>query len=443
MADFNPGAATIQVANEVSPGLKPLAAAFVDHEFISEGFSNERTTKERESITNAAQTPAPLPGKFNTDGPLSLEMNAEQHYHYIGNIQRKITTTTPATDVYNHRMGPTEDDPFPDSLSVQVNRDDGMPQTFVEGRVNELTLSLEEGGVLKADAGLIFQRGHYWDDAAELEDGATPNSAPVLRGLPSYANWTAADGDVYVKVTAGPSGGAFTVKAKVGAAATYGATTTSVVYGLDADGNVRWNNLLDSNGGGQIGTRALPVQIAHILSTGIEVNDEWRFDRERSAWVPAYADVPIFNEVHAYLYVDGVEHCIESFELAITRPVTAQKCIGGFFARRILLRGKRVVTLTLGRQYTDIFFRKKLESAESLYFFLEASTGEEFETGYEHQLEVFCPNVVLNGRTASVESSEDFVEQITGTCHPSSAGVSGYFDDVTITIVNSVPDLTA
>lgn len=443
MPDFNPGAATMRVATVKTPGCIPDAADFVDHEFISETLANEQAGVERESITNAAQKPVPEPGKFQTDGEVEVELNAEQHPHYLANIQTKITTTSPATDVYEHRLGVTEDDDFPVSLCVQVNRDDGMPQSFRDGSVNEATITLEEGGLLKANFALIFTRGDYFDDPTQVEDGATPNSSPQLRGIPNYTNWNLADGDIYIKATSAHAAGTYSAVAKIGAAATYGVADFDVLTGLDANGNPRWVNVVNSNGGAEIGTRANPVQITHLVGTGVEIDDEFRFNRERGEWVPAYADVPIFNEVNAFLYVDGAEICIEEFELSISRPVTRKRCIGGFFTRKILRRGAREVTLTLGRQYDDTFFRKKLEGAQSIYFLLEARSGEEFETGFEHGMDIFCPNVKLTGRPATVESSDEFPEQITGTCHASAAGVLGFFDDVTVTFINSIPDLTA
>ena len=173
---FNPANAQMRVGHETYEGIYPTT--WHDHKFSSETLSGEQTRWTRPSSAWRRARSRP---------------------------KSRNSTTSPATDVYLHRLAPSEADDAPNTLSCEVWRDDDLGQVFSGGRVKELGLSLEINGVLRVTSDMLFSRYTYFGDYVEEVPGATPQtSKPQVRGLPNYVNWTgaaAADRRIHVKVT--------------------------------------------------------------------------------------------------------------------------------------------------------------------------------------------------------------------------------------------------
>jgi len=447
---FDPGKAKFRVAHEPMPGVIPLpaSAGWYDFKPLSSDASNERGVIEDESITGNSQAGDPLDGEIETSAELEMNANAESSAPFFANIQERCDTTSPATDVYVHRLAPSGTDPVAETLALQISRDDGLPQTFREAAVQQFTLAIQRGGVLSLSVSLLSTRADYYGSAVTLVDpAATP--APQIRGIPSYANLTSADGDIFFKITGVANMAAtppsFTGVAKITAAATYGAATFEAPIGVNADGRARWAKIVDSNGanGAGFGLGGDAPEIHFPAATGGAINDEWRFDRERAIWVPAYTTAIPVSAVHAAIYLDGEEYCVESAEISGELPIELDGCIGRTFASKILRRGFRNITLSAERKYTSLAHRKKLEAAKSFLFRLEGYSGVEFEPGYEHAIVCVLPNVRPTGRTADVSDRSTMNETIEGTAYPDPTNAEDYIDDLTIELTNSIPDIAA
>lgn len=442
---FNPANAQMRVGHETYEGIYPTT--WHDHKFSSETLSGEQSEIQLDDIVNKSQAERGLTGTAKVDGAVEFNLDPESYLPYFVNAQGKNSTTSPATDVYLHRLAPSEADDAPNTLSCEVWRDDDLGQVFSGGRVKELGLSLEINGVLRVTSDMLFSRYTYFGDYVEEVPGATPQtSKPQVRGLPNYVNWTgaaAADRRIHVKVTnIGGSPTSFIATAKVGGGA-YGGTTFTVTVGLDANSKPIWTTVVNGSGA-QVGTRAIPVEFWIQTMTGVEVNDIWSFDAERGVWSPTFPDVPKFNAIYAFiLFGDyGAEdrYCIKQFGMTLSRPLLENLCIGGVFPESIRERGQREVIYSFEREYLDTGLRKRLESKEPFSVRLEAYGGEEFETGYEHEFQVISPLVVARGRTPSVTSKDEMTESIEAQAYPDPTNADDYFDDVTFLFQNSVAD---
>ncbi len=440
---FNPANAQIRVGHETYEGIYPTV--WHDHKFSSETLSGEASEIQLDDIVNRAQAERGLTGTSTVDGVVEYNLDPESHLPYFVNAQGKNSTTSPATDVYLHRLAPAEATDAPDTLSVEVWRDDDLGQVFSAGRVRELGLSLEINNVLRVSTDLLFSRHSYFADRVESVPGATPQTSdPQLRGLLNYANWTGANAAarrVYVRVESiAGSPTSFTATAKVGGGA-YGSTDFTVTVGLDSNGKPIWTTVVNGSGA-HIGTRALPVEFWIETMTGLEVADEWTFDAERGVWSPTFPDVPKFNAIFAFIlfgtYGDEDRYCIKQFNMTLTRPLLENLCIGGVFPDGIRERGQREVIYSFEREYLDTGLRKRLETKEPFSIRLEAYGGEEFETGYEHEFQAISPLVVARGRTASVTSRDEMTESIEAQAYPDPTNADDYFDDVTFLFQNSV-----
>lgn len=445
MPDFNPANALIRVAHEAVPGILPLdAAAWVDHRMTGETVSMETTEIEDDSIVNNAQAQEGYEGPIAVNGDINVVLHPEGHLRYLGNLQKKVDTTNPDSGVYIHRFAPSGGTSVPSTLANWISRDDGMPQNLLGGRVLEAELTLETANLLRSRFGMNYSRAGYFGPPVQLADsGGSNTDVPRVRGLPAHADWITADGDITIKasdVTGAPDEIEVLVKQAPDA---YGVIPTTILVGNDDLGNPIWNTLYDSTTGAIKGTRAMPIQMSLASTTNWAVNDEYRFDRERGVWTPSYSAAPAFNVIYAYVLIDGVEYCIQQFSLTITRGLTPEECIGGRFPKSVQELGARAVTLSLQRKAIDTTIRKRLEAAKSFVFRLECYSGEEIETGYEHQLIIVCPKVKLNGRSYSAESKDSMPENIEGTCYPDPTNGDGFVDDCTIIVQNSIASAVA
>lgn len=446
MADFNPGSALMRVAPEAIAGVipPPASPAWTDGKFLKLQVGNKRTLIEDQSIRGGAQAAESLPGKFETGGSRDSNLNAEGDIRFLANAQRAVDTTSPAVGVGVHKLYPSGGDPVAPTIACLISRDDGLPQVFRGGAVKQVKLSWKKGGLLEASYQLVFPRGDYWGSAvATVDPSATP--PPQIRGLLSYANFNIADGDILFKVTniddIAASPPSVTGVAKISAAATFGAVETVAPIGLDAEGEARWTDILDSNGtfGATFGVRANAPQIHFPAATGLAINDIWRFDRERDLWTTAFPDVLPFSEIYATILLDGEEICVDGFDVTLDVPVEAISCLGGAFAHDIRFRGIRKVTLSVDREYLSLDHRRRLETAEAFSFEAQARTGVQFVPGFEHEIHITLARVIPEGDQADVDAPDKMSEKIQGTAYPSDN--VDFPDDLVLTVTNSMADV--
>lgn len=444
--DFNPANALIRHAWETIPGI-PDEANWHDHEMLSESISGDYATITPKSITQNAQVPEGQPSKITFGGGIPIEWDSEQYSRYLANIQRGGSVTTPTAGVERHKLAPSETDvTFPDTMSVEVSRDDGSPQINIGNRVNSVKFSAAPSSFFVGEIGLAIERGEYWAPTARIDvlGGAEPDY-PYIRGLPKYDDWitTAAAGQVRLKVSALPGGGVITFLAKLGTGA-YGATTFDVVVGNDSQGRPRFTEVINSNGGLRLGTRDLPVEIHVSAIADYVLNQEFSIQRERTVWTAAYPDVPKFNEIYMKIllgesFATAEEFEIDGFDLTITRPAEPKFAIGGRHAKRVKQRGQRTVTGSIKREYLSTILRKRLERAHPAWLLCSAFDGNVIAGGYEGELSLVCGRFILGGKTPSVGGQDSMDENYTFTAHPS--GDATYPDDVTIINVNSIASL--
>lgn len=443
---FNPANTLVSMGWESVPSIP--TTTWRDFKVVSEDLADDSPLIQSASIVNNSQRQRGAPSKIDTGGSFPVELDAEGHARFVADVQRKGSVTNPATGVYIHKLAPSETSvTMPQTFSMRVWRDDGMPQIFKGGRMQSWELSLEPRGFLKSTFTPVFERADYWADATVVTEGSANANKIVLQGLPRLSNWetTAAAGRVYVKVSdiTDIATEGIKVLVKVGQAASYGATETTLRGGEDSDGRPYTSPLYDSTSGLLVGTRAMPVEAACHSFVGYQVNDEYYFDRERGVWTPSFPDVPIFNEIYAYIYIDGVRVRIRQFTLSVTRPVEAIHAIGGRYAWEVRERGERVVNVNFQREYLSTKIRKRLQSGEPFAMRLECYSGDEFETGHEHELHAVTPLLIAGGRTPTAQGKAQMDENVQCTAHPDPTNVDGNVDDVTLYLKNSIASLAA
>lgn len=443
--DFNPANGLVRHAWETVPGI-PDEANWHDNEILSETFSGDFPTIIPKSITRNSQVPKGQPSKITFTGAMPVEWDSENYSRYIANLQRGGSVTNPTGGVYVHKLAPSESAiTFPDSMSIEVSRDDGIPQINKGNRINSLKFSLTPSNFLVGEIGAAIERGEYWDETERIDVVGGPDPTfPFIRGIPSYDDWvlTAVNGQVRLKVTA-VVGSVITFLAKLGTGA-YGATDFDVTVGNDSQGRPRFYEIIDSNTGTRMGTRDLPVEVHVDAVADFVVNQEFSIQRERPVWTPAYADVPKFNEIFAKILLGDTlataeEFEIDAFDLTVTRPAAPKFAIGGRHAKRVKVRGQRTVSGTIKREYISLALRKRLERAQTAWMQVDAYDGIEISGGYEGRLSFIAGAFVLGGKTPSIGGQDSMDENYNFTCHPS--GDATYPDDITFINVNSIASL--
>lgn len=443
-SEFNPANGQIRVGHEPLPGILPTT--WHDHRFVSESLSDERETLELESIVNAAQAAEPLQSMFETNGDIEVELDAEGHLPYFVNAQNKNeTTVVVASEVFLHKLAPTESVQGPNTFQNEVWRDDDFGQLFQNGRVGEISIDFEKRAVGKTTISNVYGRSSHFANTVVVEDGATPNdSIPQIRGQHRYAILSLADvaaatQKLWVKITDITDIGTGTIvaRAKIGAGAYGVASDFDIIGGLDSSGNPRWNEVLLDSGLGA-GPRDNPIEIFIEDLTGQEVSDEYSWDAQRGVWVAALPDVPVFNTIFTYIYLEDVRVCIDSINLTLTRPVEPQECIGGSYPQGVLERGQRSVIWTINRKYVDTHMRKRLMTGEPVGIRVDCYSGTEFYTGHEHFMSFVSSRVKFGGRTASIGGKAEMDEELVGQAFPNAGDVDGNVDDLTIYVKNSI-----
>lgn len=441
MADFNPANGLIRNAWEATEGVVP-ASGWHYHDFVSESLSSIAETILPRSITTNSQQPVGSPSKINIAGGIEVDWNAEGHLHYLAALQSKYTHTNLTAGVEELILGPGQDDPVAETQSLEIWRDDDMAQLIRGARIRECSFNLGLRQFAQGSIQVLGTRADYWADPSRVDaGGGTPPTTLQLRGIPNHTDWTAADGDLYMKITTatgGPPPTTVKAKFKIGSASSYGSVETTLVSG-------DWAIALDSTTGVRYGDRGIPVEFYCNNFTTFAVNYEWKFDRERATWVPVMPDVVPFNEIYAEISIDGGSpERMNQVQFTVTRPVVAVFAIGKRFAWLVRERGMRTVTGSFQREYLDTNLRKKLERAKEFYLRVTCTNGIPIgSTAYEHTMELIAPKCMMGGATPSIGGQDQMDENPTFTCHPDSTDPDGFVDDITIRIVSSIADPTA
>lgn len=434
MPDFNPAQTQIRNAWETVAEI-PAETSWHYHDFINESLSTEPGAIQDPSISDAGEEPEDLESKIDTNGAINVALNAEGHAHYLACfMEHSANPVNLSGGAYGHKLAPGETDvDFPETMTVEVNRDDGMPQLHKGADVTGVNFSLSPRGLLTTTFNLISARADYWDAAAQTAGSGGP--LPTMRGLLNYDNWTLADPNIFVKCI---SAAGKTFRAKRGTAASYDGT-----YNMTFANAATWYPVYDEQATPErLGTRALETEIYFPNFTSLADNDEWRFDAARGVWVPTLPDVPKFNEIYALIYIDGATFRLKQFTLNCTKPGEADFNIGGRFADEVIKRGRRSYRGTLNRRYVSTELRKRLESGKTFSFQLICYSGVIIGTSaYEHMFKATSMRCKFTGRTPVVGGQSQLDENLNFSCHPSDDGT--YPNAMTFELVNSIASLAA
>lgn len=431
MSDFNPAQTLVRNAWETVAEI-PTETGWHYHDFVSETLSTEPGAIQDPSITDAGEEPVDLESKIDTNGVLNVVLNAEGHAHYLAKFMEHSETPTNLTGgAYSHKLAPGETDvDFPETMTIEVSRDDGMPQLHKGADVTGVNFSLSPRGLLTTAFTILSARADYWKGANQTTGAGGPN--PTLRGLLNYDNWVLADPNVYVKCI---SAAGKTFRVKRGSASFY--NSIDQTWGTAAT----WYPMYDEQATPErLGTRALETEIYFPNFTSLADNDVWQFDAARAVWVPTYPDVPKFNEIYAFIYIDSAAFRLKQFTLNCTKPGEADFNIGGRYADEIIKRGRRSYRGTLNRRYVSTELRKRLESGKAFTFQLVCTTGVIVGTSaYEHTFKATSMNCKFTGRTPVVGGQSQLDENLNFSCHPSDDGT--YPNAMTFELINSIASL--
>jgi hypothetical protein len=292
---------------------------------------------------------------------------------------------------------------------------------------NHAGRSLLNGGI-----SLIGPRYHYFDESVEIS--VSGGTAPFIRGFGTFANLRSTGdlGDVFIEVSTAPTG-TMGIKVKLGAAATYDGTEIIVTPG-------EWFTLLDENDV-SIGDEDLPVEGYWPDLSGINIADEWSFDRERAVWSPSLPATSSLNEIAATVLLDGAKFRAREISITSVLPAEPDEAIGGRFLEddQISEFGDRTVAGQLNRRAIDSEIEDRLDRGEPFSIRLDAKGPLIGATGVRRQFSLIMMQCKASGRTPSIGGKAAFDEPFNWTAHPS-ADVT-YPDPLTIEIVNSQASL--
>ncbi len=213
--NFDPGKTKIRFGWQICPQLAATLLPF--HGLInSETLENTPESIQSERLTGARMRDVDFPGLAPAGGPFVVELDAESILPFIAQSQGggSVVDTSP---VFVHTLSELETDiDFSGRhLTVEIFRDDGMPQRTVDVLVQELNLTVETGGLMLATVTCVAGWADYWDNAILRAPTAGDAPASVI-GLDNVAAWKALSGPLTIKATEIiPAAGAVPLKTKV------------------------------------------------------------------------------------------------------------------------------------------------------------------------------------------------------------------------------------
>jgi hypothetical protein len=410
-------------------------SAFTGLRLRSETLGFEAATIEDDSIRGSSGPPEPLESKLDVGGSTPINWSAEEHLRLWANLHGAANAAVESpTGVFTQRFGRSQSGvTFPTPLLIDAYRDDGRPERYSNIQVQSYSFTNSPRAIENGEVALLGSRFDIFDDAEEVAVTATP-SAPVLRGIPKFSHLGSADGNVFFKVTTGPSGGAVGISLKVGAAASYSFEITGVTAAA-------WFDALDESGA-HIGDEGLPVQF-YLPDVTLTLNDEWRFDRERAAWSQVLPAAAVFNEIATAVFMDGASFRINEYSVTVAKPWTIDEVIGGRFMDDLLLRGDwPTVEGTINRNNLGTRdLRDRLLRAEPFALIIDRYSSTIESTTSRRRWRSIMPRCIPGGRSASIPDRLTFPEALNFTAH-ASADVT-YPDPITEELTTSTEDITA
>lgn len=411
-------------------------SAFTGFRFRSEGFGWEAATIEDDSIRGSSGPAEPLKSKIEVGGSIPINWSVEEHLRFFADFHGAGSTPAESpTDVWMQRFGRSQSGvSFATPLIIDASRDDGRPERSTNAHVISYSFTNSPRAIESGEIALLGSRFDHWDDAAEVAVTGSPN-APSVRGPAKFAHLGSADGNLYLKITTGPSGGLVGVSLKVGAAAAYSHEITGVAAAT-------WYTALDQ-AGARIGTIDMPVQF-RLPDVSVALNDEWRYDRERDLWSQVLPTAAVLNEIAVAVYMDGTEFRLNEYSVTCTKGWQADEQIGGRFNDSLMLRGDwPVVEGSINRNNLGTRdLRDRLLSAEPFALIVDRYASTLIAgTQVNQRWRSIMPNCIPGGRSASIPDRLTFPEALSFTAH-SSADVT-YPDPITEEFYSSVEDIAA
>lgn len=452
MPDFNSKNLKARSAFESLPGVSPAAGAtWHDQPVVSEGLSGSPDDIELASLTGDLYDAESLDGKAEVSGEIATEFDTENHIVPLAVAMRgSAAVANPTAGVYEHRMSADSGQAidYPRTFVQGLDRDDGEPLFYRGGRPSSVVIGAESGGVVTMSYTTSFESYDSFPAPTVVSDTTANTHQPVLRGLPRFdLRDPDVDNDIFVQVSAiGSLPASFDVLCKVGTAASYGATASTVYVGTGDDGRPNWSGqLVDSTSGAPIGTGELPLEIWQQSNTGIEVGDEWEWPNPGTGWTPAVSAAPKLNATASQVWLDNragtlAKTCWGSWQVTLTPPFGEKPCGEGRW-RQYDDFGSWSAEIAVSKTYESLLYRHMRDNSQTFALRFLAKSADPISGAYHHQIQIDCPKVKLTGETVTIGGPDRPEEALAARCLPGSN--LGYTAPVTVTLTNTIASLTA
>lgn len=406
----NPGNLQLRYGFETTEGLGDVAS-LLDMRVRSETLGGNFPLLPNDDIIAGAEMAEGSPTKIDPSGDVNLNWSPEDHGRILANFfQHGDTPQTLDTGAYLHGLAPDKTDIDFRSLALEASRDNGRPDLYVGAQVSAIDFALQPSGFMTGKATLLIPRFHSWAEAAAVSLDASP-TLPVLRGLPTYDNMVATDGDIFGKVTTAPGGGSMGVKYKIGASSNY---TSAPEITVTAE---TWGDVITEDG--QAGEDGAEVQAYYPSLTGFAVDDEFKVARERDVWVQSLPVSSPANEILASVFVDGELFRLNNLQFTAQRPIIKDLIVGGRFTDTMIEQGKRNNVATIKRRFLNLNLQNKIMYAKAFALRMDIKGLRIGSTQIQRRISLISLNAKPSGKTASVQNANTYEDNITAQLHPS------------------------
>lgn len=441
----------LRLAPQPTEGVPPAASAFDTYLRLRPGTaaSPEAQRVDDDSIEGSSQQREPLVGQMST-GPfdLALPVNPEELPYLLAYATQKLDASTITAGVEQQIIGPTRTGTTLGYFALEIDRGDGFPLAFVDGRVTGIGLNIARGSLMAATVGVNFTGFTQFADATVVAQ--TGAGTPVIRGLAGNPDeggldyLAAADERrIYVKVTdvtGLPSTCVGTVKQ--GLAASYGAQTTTFTLGSFSQA-FNSNVAIATARQNRMGDPGQPIEIRFPTGATPAVNDEFYFELGRPTWTPSFSTAPTLAEVHTNILFDGNRVGLESYQLQVNVPYGERDSPGRRFKAENFRSGEFSSSVTIGRSgLTDYRLMQALLNQKVFELEAEMVSKSTFAASHRYELRWVMPKVIGYGQLPDV-GADSFEEQVVGTGHVTTGHAEGFNDSIQFIARNSIADLSA
>lgn len=368
-------------------------------------FTPEITEINRELLVpgQAHESIELLKGMYKCSGSLVFDLHAQEGIHFLKGIFPAITSSLLGSGVYDHQFLGSNDVPMAEGFSLTCEMD--LKVYYFSGViVTSVEISGEIDNPSKITVNWIAKKWEKSDGTAGTSQGETAVSLPVTL-VASTSDQINLDidsaGAVEVTIAAGTYNTAAELQAAINTAlkGTVGLMdvddVSEVACFVDSADKVNFYTA-DKGATASIAWTAGGNDAGTLLCRGVPVEAAG----DAGIVAPSFSTVQPFIGHQIKVLQDGAEICAEKTTVTIDAGLIGKNCLGHKFFKEPILEKKRLVNVTIEKDYQDEAAVDAWEANSNVEVEIQMDTNTIAGGMYNYTLKIYLKRVkILNAPT--------------------------------------------